>query len=249
MEKNLALLIDAENISPDYISTIIDEANKYGKISYRRIYGDWSTDRLKAWKSKCIEFGLTQVQQYSYVSGKNTSDFTLIIDAMDILYRDNVGGFCIVSSDSDFTKLVLRLKENNMHIIGMGESKTPLALVNSCDNFVYLDKIAKAVVVPAPIAKVSRSKKKKVEEKSSIAPLETVLQDVERIIADNNDEDGWAHWSLTNHLLLKKYPGFDPRNYNFKGKALTFLVQQGFDTKKDALQVFIRPRKKTEVNA
>ena len=142
-EKHLAMLIDAENISPDYISIVYDEANKYGTLSYKRIYGDWTNQALNGWRSQSIKFNLDQRQQYSVVSGKSTSDFSLVIDAMDILYQGNVDGFVIVSSDSDFTKLVSRLRENNMFIIGMGESKTPISLVNSVDVFVFLDKIKK----------------------------------------------------------------------------------------------------------
>ena len=139
MDYNIALLIDAENISADYISYIIDEANKFGTITYRHVYGDWTTDLLKPWKPKCIEYSLTPVQQYAYVTGKNVSDFTLIIEAMDILYKGKVDCFCLVSSDSDFTKLVTRLKEDSMLVIGMGETKTPMSLVNSCEKFIYLD--------------------------------------------------------------------------------------------------------------
>lgn len=142
--KYIALLIDAENISSSYVEKIIDEANKYGVITIRRVYGDWTTPQLNPWKVKINEFGLTPVQQYAYTTGKNASDFTLIIDAMDILYKDKVNSFCIVTSDSDFTKLVTRLREDNMFVFGMGESKTPISLVNSCEQFAYLDKMVSA---------------------------------------------------------------------------------------------------------
>ena len=236
-EKHLALLIDAENISPDYISIIYDEANKYGTLSYKRIYGDWSSTALNKWRNQCIKYNLDQRQQYSVVSGKSTSDFSLVIEAMDILYLGNVDGFVIVSSDSDFTRLVSRLRENNLFIIGMGESKTPASLVNSVEVFVYLDKIKKM-----------RDKTKKLKTKSSkndddsIIPLDDLIDVLTNIIAENAlDDDGWAYWSNTNNTLVRKYPGFDPRNYGFKGKALQFFLKNGFEKRNEGLDVFIRP--------
>ncbi|HOF64971.1 MAG TPA: NYN domain-containing protein [Bacilli bacterium] len=236
-EKHLALLIDAENISPDYISIIYDEANKYGTLSYKRIYGDWSSTALNKWRNQCIKYNLDQRQQYSVVSGKSTSDFSLVIEAMDILYLGNVDGFVIVSSDSDFTRLVSRLRENNLFVIGMGESKTPTSLVNSVEVFVYLDKIKKM-----------RDKTKKLKTKSSkndddsIIPLDDLIEVLSNIIAENAlDDDGWAYWSNTNNTLVRKYPGFDPRNYGFKGKALQFFLKNGFEKRNEGLDVFIRP--------
>ncbi|MDI9503367.1 MAG: NYN domain-containing protein [Bacillota bacterium] len=236
-EKHLALLIDAENISPDYISIIYDEANKYGTLSYKRIYGDWSSTALNKWRNQCIKYNLDQRQQYSVVSGKSTSDFSLVIEAMDILYLGNVDGFVIVSSDSDFTRLVSRLRENNLFVIGMGESKTPASLVNSVEVFVYLDKIKKM-----------RDKTKKLKTKSSkndddsIIPLDDLIDVLTNIIAENAlDDDGWAYWSNTNNTLVRKYPGFDPRNYGFKGKALQFFLKNGFEKRNEGLDVFIRP--------
>src|SRR5690606_15728582 len=138
----LALLIDADNISPNYLDIIISEANKHGKITIAKIYGDWSQERLKNWKAQAEKYSLTYVQQYANLSNKgNVTDFSLVIDAMDILYSNKVSGFVIVSSDSDFTRLIIRLKEDNMYLIGMGESKTPEVLVNSFERFYYLDKI------------------------------------------------------------------------------------------------------------
>jgi hypothetical protein len=194
--KSIALLIDSENISPKYIELIIDEANKYGKINYRRVYGDWTTPQLNPWKNKINEFGLTPVQQYSYTSGKNVSDFTLIIDAMDILYSGKVNSFCIVSSDSDFTKLVTRLREDNMFVFGMGESKTPIALVNSCETFGYLDKmLISDVVEEAPKKEVKKASKAKPvsngngngfsKDVSSITPLGRIKAELKNIINDN----------------------------------------------------------------
>ncbi|MBU1020503.1 MAG: NYN domain-containing protein, partial [Firmicutes bacterium] len=145
IDRSMAILIDAENISPKYIGLIIDEANKHGKLNYRRIYGDWTTVKLKKWKDACLKYALTPVQQFVSISGKNSSDFSLVIDAMDILYGGKTLGFCIISSDGDFTKLITRLKEDDMYLIGMGEEKTPISLVNSYESFTYLDKLFQTI--------------------------------------------------------------------------------------------------------
>jgi len=237
-EKNLALLIDAENISPDYMSIIRDEANKYGNLSYKRIYGDWSSPNLVKWRKICNEYNLDPIQQFNYVSNKSTSDFTLVIDAMDILYRGSVQGFVIVSSDSDFTKLVSRLRENSMFVMGMGESKTPLSLVNSVDLFTYLDKIKKIRDTSDAKRKVKAPNGK--DDSAGIIPLEDLIEVLSNIISENADELGWAYWSNTNNTLVRKYPGFDPRNYGFKGKALQFFLANGFEKRNEGLDVFIR---------
>ena len=142
MENNgkvIALLIDAENVSPKYIKTIIDEVSADGTPAYKRFYGDWTAPDLASWKKVLLEHNLTPIQQFSYTQGKNASDSAMIIDAMDILYTKNVDGFCLVSSDSDFTRLAARLRESRMFVIGMGESKTPVAFKSACDTFKYLD--------------------------------------------------------------------------------------------------------------
>ncbi len=237
-EKNLALLIDAENISPDYMSIIRDEANKYGNLSFKRIYGDWTSPNLTKWRKICTEYNLDPIQQFNYVNNKSTSDFTLVIDAMDILYRGSIQGFVIVSSDSDFTKLVSRLRENNMFVMGMGESKTPLSLVNSVDLFTYLDKVKKIRDTSNAKRKVKAANGK--DEGEGIIPLEDLIEVLNNIIAENADEEGWAYWSNTNNTLVRKYPGFDPRNYGFKGKALQFFIKNGFEKRNEGLDVFIR---------
>lgn len=243
--KNIALLIDAENISPKYIEIIIDEANKYGKINYRRVYGDWTTPQLNPWKDKINEFGLTPVQQYAYTSGKNISDFTLIIDAMDILYTNKVNSFCIVSSDSDFTKLVTRLREDNMFVFGMGESKTPIALVNSCETFSYLDKMLAAEEEEENKKKKTKRSGKKPNgnqrSESSITPLSRVKQELKNIINSNLEDDGWAYWSLIAQLLQKKFPGFHPRNYGQNIRPLAFFQKmKDFEVKKQNTVIYIR---------
>ncbi len=135
----IALLIDAENVSPKYIKAIVDEVAVYGTPAYKRIYGDWTSTDMAAWKKVLLEHNLTPIQQFSYTQGKNASDSAMIIDAMDILYAHNVDGFCLISSDSDFTKLASRLRESRMFVIGMGETKTPVAFKAACDAFKYLE--------------------------------------------------------------------------------------------------------------
>lgn len=241
-EKNVCVLIDAENISPSYITYIIDEANKQGNIAFRYIYGDWSESRLKAWKDACIDYSLVQKQEYSPVKGKSSSDFALVIDAMDILYRDTIDTFILVSSDSDFTRLVNRLREGGCRVIGMGESKTPRALANSCHTFVYLDKIKQADEKIKEKRRKSKPSPVKKDENTSneMASLDEILDDVRSIINDTLNDEGWAYWSNTYNLLLKKQPSFDPRNYNFPGKPLKFFEQHGFVTKRDGLDVLIK---------
>lgn len=142
MEDNgrvIALLIDAENVSPKYISVILEELSMYGTPAYKRIYGDWTSPDMASWKKVLLESNLTPIQQFSYTQGKNASDSAMIIDAMDVLYTGNCDGFCIVSSDSDFTRLASRLRESRMFVIGMGERKTPTAFKSACDTFKYLD--------------------------------------------------------------------------------------------------------------
>lgn len=245
-DKSIALLIDAENISPSYIEIIIDEANKYGKINYRRVYGDWTTPQLNPWKQKMNEFGLTPVQQYAYTSGKNSSDFTLIIDAMDILYSGKVNSFCIVSSDSDFTKLVTRLREDDMLVFGMGESKTPISLVNSCETFSYLDKMATAYDLDEKSSPKKKSAKVIVEanqeqNKTSITPLRKIKQELKNMINSNTEDDGWAYWSLIAQLIQKKYPGFHPRNYGKNMRPLEFFEKMpNFQVKKEETVIYIK---------
>ena len=137
--KVIALLIDAENVSPKYIKAILDEVAVYGTPAYKRIYGDWTNNDMSNWKRVLLENNLTPIQQFSYTQGKNATDSAMIIDAMDILYAENVDGFCLVSSDSDFTKLASRLRESRMFVIGMGETKTPTAFKAACDTFKYLE--------------------------------------------------------------------------------------------------------------
>ena len=157
--KVFALLIDAENVSPKYIKTIIDEVSMYGTPAYKRIYGDWTSPDMSSWKKVLLENNLTPIQQFSYTQGKNASDSAMIIDAMDVLYTKNVDGFCLVSSDSDFTRLASRLRESRMFVIGMGESKTPTAFKAACDAFKYLDVLMGLKDAPGTAKAPAKAKK------------------------------------------------------------------------------------------
>ncbi len=246
--RNIALLIDAENISSKYIEMIIDEANKYGKINYRRVYGDWTTNQLSEWKKKINDYALTPIQQNTYTTGKNVSDFTLIIDAMDILYTGKVDGFCLVTSDSDFTKLVTRLREDDMFVFGMGESKTPISLVNACEAFSYLDKmLAKEKKNQKPPKKEKEKEKPRDKEKpeSSITPLERIEKELKNIIKSNEEANGWAYWSVVADLLQKKFPGFHPRNYGHDVRPITFFKKHDdFSVKIENKVAYIKIKQK-----
>lgn len=174
--KVIALLIDAENVSPKYIKAIVDEVAVYGTPAYKRIYGDWTSNDMANWKRVLLEHNLTPIQQFSYTQGKNASDSAMIIDAMDILYASNVDGFCLVSSDSDFTKLASRLRESRMFVIGMGETKTPTAFKAACDTFKYLEVLlgtkteAEAGGLPAAKPEKKQPEKQEKTEKAKKAP-------------------------------------------------------------------------------
>lgn len=181
----IALLIDAENVSPKYIKVILEELSLYGTPAYKRIYGDWTNPDMTSWKKQLLENNLTPIQQFSYTQGKNASDSAMIIDAMDILYTKNCDGFCLVSSDSDFTRLASRLRESRMYVIGMGESKTPMAFKSACDTFKYLDVLLKsdsknppAQPEPKPTKKSTRAQKSTVRDKAE-KPIETPAPVVE----------------------------------------------------------------------
>lgn len=181
-ERIIALLIDAENVSPKYMKVIFDEISTYGTPAYKRIYGDWTNPDMASWKKRLLENNITPIQQFSYTQGKNASDSAMIIDAMDILYSKNCDGFCIVSSDSDFTRLASRLRESRMYVIGMGESKTPTSFKAACDSFKYLDVLMNArakeaatqLIAVTPAEKQAKPAAKKPARTAKPAPPRTV---------------------------------------------------------------------------
>lgn len=216
-DRRIAVLIDADNVSDKYIKAIIDEVSNHGTPTYKRIYGDWTKPQLGPWKSVLLNHSITPIQQYSYTSGKNATDAALIIDAMDILYSGNVDGFCIVSSDSDFTKLAARLREAGMFVLGMGEKKTPTPFIAACELFKYLE-ILMAPIHPETKQEVATSQ----EFKAGMVSKEALIDAIRAIISEISDEDGWAFLGELGSTLNRRYPDFDTRNYGFS--KLTPLV-------------------------
>ena len=212
MEKeiNLAVLIDGDNIPSAYVKEMMEEIAKYGNPTIKRIYGDWTRPFLAKWKNLLLENAITPVQQYSYTTGKNATDSAMIIDAMDILYSKKVDGFCIVSSDSDFTRLATRLREAGMKVYGFGEKKTPDPFIVACDKFIYIEILEnRAKETTTTTEKTGR--KKQVDK---ITPK--VIKLISSTISDLADDDGWAFLGDVGSLLQKKQPNFDSRNYGFE---------------------------------
>ncbi len=216
MERNkelrLAVLIDADNIPYSNVKGMMEEIAKYGTPTFKRIYGDWTKPTLSGWKTVLLENAITPIQQYSYTSGKNSSDSAMIIDAMDILYSGRADGFCIVSSDSDFTRLATRLREAGMMVIGIGQNKTPRPFIVACDKFIYLEIIASFAAETVTVTKETATPAKITEQPKAD---KEVIQLIAATIADLADENGWAFLGEVGALLIKKKPDFDPRNYGF----------------------------------
>ncbi|TDN89290.1 uncharacterized protein (TIGR00288 family) [Salegentibacter sp. 24] len=213
MDTNLAVLIDGDNIPSAYIKEMMEEIAKYGNPTIKRIYGDWTKPHLVKWKNVLLENAINPIQQYGYTQGKNATDSAMIIDAMDILYSDKVDGFCLVSSDSDFTRLATRLREAGKNVIGIGEKKTPEPFIVACDRFIYIEILKNSDKDSDPSAeKGGKSNKKKNVDK--ITPK--VVRLISQTISDVADEDGWAFLGDVGSLLQKKQPNFDSRNYGFQ---------------------------------
>jgi Fe-S-cluster formation regulator IscX/YfhJ len=219
----LAVLIDADNVPSRLISVILEEIAKYGSPTFKRIYADWTKPHVSGWKGVLLDHAITPVQQYSYTTGKNSTDSALIIDAMDILYTGRVDGFCLVSSDSDFTRLSTRLREAGMKVFGMGEQKTPSAFRAACDKFIYIEILEQPEASsPKQIKLTDLRKKEKVISKAD----KTLVSLITASVNDIADENGWAFLGELGNLLLKKRPDFDPRNYGF-GKLLPLIRSLG----------------------
>lgn len=214
-ELRLAVLIDADNVPYSNIKEMLEEIAKNGTPTIKRIYADWTKPTVTGWKNVLLENAITPIQQYSYTSGKNSSDSALIIDAMDILYADKVEGFCIVSSDSDFTRLATRLREAGMKVIGIGEQKTPTPFITACDKFIYIEilKVAKEASPEKDIAQKSRPRK---ESKPLNKPDKALLTLLTNSISDLADESGWTFLGELGNFILKNKTDFDPRNYGFQ---------------------------------
>lgn len=216
----LAVLIDADNVPYANIREMLEEIAKYGTPTFKRIYADWTKPTVSGWKNVLLKHSIRPIQQYSYTSGKNATDSSMIIDAMDILYTGRVDGFCLVSSDSDFTRLAMRLREAGMKVFGIGEKKTPEAFISACDKFIYIEILKQQEEDEKPQAQpVKKNQRTQKEGKSKKETLRPVNNQVIKLIADSindiADEDGWAFLGEVGNLVLKKQPDFDPRNFGF----------------------------------
>ncbi|MDD2622635.1 MAG: NYN domain-containing protein [Bacteroidales bacterium] len=249
----LAVTIDADNIPSEYIKNILEEIAKYGSPTFKRIYGDWTKPNLTKWKSVLLEHAITPIQQYSYTSGKNSTDSAMIIDAMDILYAGKVGGFCIISSDSDFTRLALRLRESGMIVFGFGEKKTPYPFIAACDKFIYLE-ILHSEEEDNEIQTIESQVKEPSVQKSIHKINSSTIALIAASVDDIADDDGWAFLGDVGNMIMKKKPDFDPRNYGFlkltpliKSLKSHFDIDERQTTSATIKHVYIKTKKKPYV--
>ncbi|HLD23191.1 MAG TPA: NYN domain-containing protein [Sulfuricurvum sp.] len=213
-QARLAVLIDADNSQPSIIAGLMDEIAAHGIASVKRIYGDWTDTKLKGWKNALLEHGLHPMQQFAYTTGKNATDSAMIIDAMDLLYTKNFDGFCIVSSDSDFTRLASRIRESGIKVYGFGEQKTPKAFIGVCDKFIYTENLRRDANHKEPITAKVKSDNK------------ALLALVRNAVEDTTNEAGWSYMGSIGQNLINKSPEFDPRSYGYK-KLLDLIESLG----------------------
>ncbi|WP_162417562.1 NYN domain-containing protein [Cyclobacterium roseum] len=236
----IAVLIDADNVPSNQVKEMMEEVAKYGNPTIKRIYGDWTKPQLGKWKNVLLENAINPIQQYGYTSGKNATDSAMIIDAMDILYTSRVDGFCLVSSDSDFTKLATRLREAGLMVIGMGEKKTPDPFIVACDKFIYLEILQKDGDGPED----NKERTKTRPQVDKINPK--LIRLISSTISDLADDDGWAFMGDVGNLLQKKQPNFDSRNYGFQkltpliGSINKFEVEQRENQKGKYKLIYVR---------
>ena len=223
MEERYALLIDAENVSAKYIKPILDELSKYGNVTYKRIYGDWTKSQSASWKEVLLQNSITPIQQFSYTYGKNATDSAMIIDAMDMLYTNDLEGFCLVSSDSDFTKLASRLRESGRTVIGMGESKTPTPFRKACDIFTELELL---------LDDIKDGKKNEVTKGQ-------IEESVIKIITENQKNDKETGLGEVGSRLVKLYPDFDVRRYGYSLLSKFLETFPKLKLKQDGTQVTV----------
>jgi uncharacterized LabA/DUF88 family protein len=219
-QKKLAVLIDADNTQPSIIEGLLVEIAKYGTASVKRIYGDWTTPSLNSWKQVLLQHAIIPIQQFRYTVGKNATDSAMIIDAMDLLYTEKLDGFCIVSSDSDFTRLASRIRESGLTVYGFGEQKTPKPFVSACDKFTYIEILRQdqeAAVTPH---------KKSANELKGDTRLVNLLRNAVEAAAD---EEGWAYLAEVGQKIANQTPEFDPRNYGYEKLGQLIEATQLFD--------------------
>lgn len=237
----LAVLIDADNAQPSITEGLLSEVAKYGVASVKRIYGDWTTPSLTGWKSVLLEHSIHPVQQFRYTVGKNATDTAMIIDAMDLLYTRRFDGFCLVSSDSDFTRLASRIREEGLLVYGFGEQKTPKAFVSACDKFIFTE------VLRFQESAEPAVKKKRANELKGDAKLVTLLRTA---LAAASDESGWAHLGAVGSNIAKQAPEFDPRNYGYAklgelaAATRLFDVDERVQSDGHSKSIYIRDKRK-----
>ncbi len=228
-QKHLAVLIDADNAPAAIVEGLFEEIAKYGVASVKRIYGDWTLPNLGGWKKVLLDHSIQPMQQFAYTKGKNATDSSLIIDAMDLLYTRRFDGFCLVSSDSDFTRLAARLREEGLEVIGFGEQKTPKPFVSACDKFIYTELLRNdaeptdseslsngaSSATPAPTA-TAESKPTAPPAPAKVKPQKVPVDFIAKVIDDNSDEDGWCFLGLLGSNISKLRSDFDSRMYGFK---------------------------------
>lgn len=214
MDDKYALLIDVDNVSAKYLKPILDELSKYGNVTYKRAYGDWTKPSMNSWKSELLQNSITPIQQFSYTTGKNATDSAMIIDAMDMLYGGKLEGFCLVSSDSDFTKLASRLRESGKTVIGMGENKTPKPFRKACDIFTVLELLVEDNQ-PAVIAETGSTYSAAENTVQSSATKAEIEEAVVKIVMENENNDKETGLGEVGSRLTKMYPDFDVRQYGF----------------------------------
>ncbi len=205
--QKLAVLIDADNAQPSIVEELLAEIAKYGTANVKRIYGDWTGTYLKGWKEVLLLHSIQPIQQFRYTVGKNATDTAMIIDAMDLLYTNKFDGFCIVSSDSDFTKLASRIRESGLVVYGFGEKKTPEAFVSACDKFIYTEVL---------VSKEDDSQSIKQKSTNELKQDTRLVNLLRNTVEASSDDSGWAHLAPVGNNIAKQAPDFDPRNYGYK---------------------------------
>lgn len=246
-DEKLAVLIDADNVPYANIKEMLDEIAKYGNPTIKRIYADWTKPTVSGWKNVLLENAITPIQQYSYTTGKNSSDSALIIDAMDLLYSKKVNGFCIVSSDSDFTRLATRLREAGMFVIGIGEKKTPRPFITACDKFIYIEILKKGKEPEIESDDKTSKKHKKESEQPAVSQIDrNLIKLIKESVDEISDDNGWAFLGSLGNYLIKKKTDFDPRNYGFSKlyplikKINTFEIEERETGEKNIRHIYLR---------
>lgn len=224
-DSTIAVLFDGDNVSSKYVLAILTELSSHGTPTIKRAYGDWTKPNMNPWKKVLLNSSIIPIQQFSYTTGKNATDSALIIDAMDILHSGTVGTFCIVSSDSDFTRLAARIREDGIKVIGMGEKKTPSPFINACDVFRYLEVIESTHKEDKGTEEDKATDKDSnlgANKKSNMLSRKALVNSIKKIIHDNSDEEDWIGLGELGSRLQKQHPDFDARNYGY-GKLSSLL--------------------------